>query len=284
MNIKVVLSGNRAVCTQDGKEAFSAPLPEFIARLAERSDTAALTEPIPEGMRFIHRRGDAVVAVFEDKPQVRTVRWLADDSPAPFGPEAVYRTVRLAFPFVIFIVVFNEGRLTGVQQCFYRVEPIVTLDDPLLFPNLYNCARTPAARGPLMESWLCLANLRSDLRPLTWERRAREIHSHVWGGSFNRSSEVHEGNSLWQTMKADPRVGTVERWVEESRKDPYFVLSVPWKAYGKSVGQTAEEMLSMVAPRQKVTDAAGLVNIMLERPARRRPSLMSLLQNATGAK
>ena len=284
MDVKIVLSGDRAVCVQDGKEAFSTPLPEFLARLADRSDVSALPEPIPEGMRFIRKRGDAAVVVYEDKSQVRTVRWLADDSPVPFGSGAVYRTVRLAFPFVIFIIVFRGGRLTGVQQCFYRVEPISSLNDPLFFPNLYNCARTPPGRGHLMESWLCLANLKTDLGRLTWEERTREIHHHVWGASFNRSSEIHEGNSLWQTMKPDARVSTVERWVEESRKDPYFVLSVPWRPFGKTVGQAAEEMLSMVAPCHSMTDAASLVSSMLNRPSRRRNQLMEMFQDVVGGK
>ncbi len=280
MKVAFVLSGDRAVCTQDGKEALSIPLPEFLARLADRTDQLALTEPIPEGMRFIQRRGNATVVVLEEKPQVRTVRWLADDSPVPFGKGAVYRTVRLAFPFVVFVIVFNDGRLTGVQQCFYRVEPIGSLDDMLYFPNLYNCARTPPGRGPLMESWLCLVNLNADLGRLSWAGRLQQVHQHIWGGGFNRSSEVHEGNSLWQTMKPDPRLSTVDRWAEESLKDPFFVLSVPWRPAGKTVRQAASEMLSMVAPCHPIKDASGLMGAMISRPKRRRSHLMEIFQAA----
>ncbi|MDR3703758.1 MAG: hypothetical protein P4L56_29180 [Candidatus Sulfopaludibacter sp.] len=284
MDIKIILSGNRAVCLQDGKEAFAAPLSDFVERISGRGDAMTLNGPIPEGVRHAQRRGDATVLVLEDRPQTRTVRWLADDSPAPFGPGAVYRNVRLAFPFVVIIVVFNAGRLTGVQQCFYRTEPIQSLQDPLFYPNLYNCAQTPQGRGYSMESWLCLANLKDDFGPLTWEQRSQLIHHHVWGGAFNRSSEVHEGNSLWQSVKADPRVSTVERWAEESRQNPYFPLTVPWRPYGKSVGETADAMLATVAPERPVTDAASLVGMLLARPASRRARWMEMLQSVAGAK
>jgi hypothetical protein len=284
VEIKIVLSGDRAVCFQDGKEAFSAPLADFAERLSRQGDAPALAGPIPEGVRYARRRGDATVLVFEDRPQTRTVRWLADHSPTPFGPGSVYQTVRLAFPFVIIIVVFSGGRLTGVQQCFYRTEPIESLDDPLFFPNLYNCARTPEGRGNPMESWLCLANLTDDLAPLTWEQRSRAIHDHIWGGAFNRSSEVHEGNSLWQSMKPDLRVQTVDRWAEESRKNPYFALTVPWRPYGSSVGGTADAMLAMVAPERPVTDVSSLVGMLLSRPAARRARWIDILQAVAGGK
>jgi hypothetical protein len=285
VEIKIVLSGNRAVCVQDGQEALSTSLAEFVDRLAGRSDGVALSDIIPEGVRYARRRGDATVVVFEDRPQARTVRWLADESPVPFGPGAVYRTVRLAFPFVVIIVVFNQGCLTGVQQCFYRTAPIGWLDDALFFPNLYNCAQTPAGRGHSMESWLCLANLKAEMSSLTWEQRSRLIHDHVWGGSFNRSSEVHEGNSHWQAPKPDPRVATLQRWAEESGKDPYFPLTVAWRPYGRNLGATVESMLSMIAPPPKpVADASALINLLLAKPRGRRERWAEMLQAVAGGK
>jgi hypothetical protein len=258
MDLRIEIVGERIVCKQDGIEITAAPLADFLAALAERSDALPLPEAIPEGVRFIRRRGEATVLVIEEKPQLRTVRWLVDDSPAPFGNKAKYRTARLAFPFVIIIVALRGGALTGYQQCFYSTAPLQRFSDPLLFPNLYN-----VAHGYGQRCWLCLANLKKNLVPLSWEEKVREIRTHLWGAGFNQSSEVHEGNSYWQAMRhIDHRVSSVAAWEEESRKDPFFPLQVNWQPVGKAVGEVMEEMLSAIAPAHAPASAMELVQLV----------------------
>ncbi len=151
--------------------------------------------------------------------------------------------MRLAFPFVVLVIAFRGGAITGFQQCFYRCEPLRRLDDELLLPNLYNVAK---AYEQLC--WLCLANLRKNLAPLDWAEKLRVIWTHTFNAGFNASSERHEGMSYWGAMrKVDPRVASLAAWEEATRKDPLFPLSVQWRPSGRTVGQVMEEMLNRVA-------------------------------------
>jgi hypothetical protein len=186
------------------------------------------------------------------------VRWLSDESLAPFGRGAVYRTARLAFPFVVVIIGLRGGALTGYQQCFYRTAPLRSLSDPLLFTNLYN-----VADGYGQASWLCLANMTRNLSLVGWEEKVREIRRHLWGAGFNRSSEVHEGNSYWGRMRVDPRVKTLAAWEESTLAGPSFPLSVEWKPAGLTVGQVVEQMLSALAPYRLPATAAELVTLLM---------------------
>jgi hypothetical protein len=264
MDIRIEIVGNRVIYKQDGKEAATVPVADFLTCVAEQSDSYLLPEAIPEGVSFIRRCGDAVVLVIEEKPQMRTVRWLTDDSPAPYGPKAIYRTARLAFPFVVIVVALRNGSLTGYQQCFYRTAPLQHLSDPLCYPNLYN-----VANGYGQACWLCLANMKKDLSTLAWEEKVREIRRHVWGAGFNQSSEVHEGMSYWQTMRRiDSRVSSLTAWEKESKKDPFFPLSVKWQPLGKTVGDVIEETLRGVARATPPTSASELAQLISLAPGR----------------
>ena len=186
------------------------------------------------------------------------MRWLADNSAVPYGKDAVYRTARLAFPFVVVVLIFRGGRLTGHQQCFFRTAPLEKLDDNLLLPNLFN-----VANGHGQPCWLCLANLKRDLAPLSWNEKICVIRKHLWGASFNRSSEVHEGNSYWQTMRGvDDRVASLDAWERATQADPFFPLQVNWKPSGTTIGEVIESMLVMVAPPQVITSADQVVPLI----------------------
>lgn len=258
MDLRIELTGEDAICHQGGQPAFSAPLKDFVAALTGCNDSFVLPEAIPDGVRFVHRRAQVTLLVLEDLPQVRTVRWLEEGSPTPYGKGAVYRTARLAFPFVITILAFRAGGLTGYQQCFYRTERLNTLTDPLLLPNLYN-----VADGYRQKCWLCLANLQRDLSAMSWNDKVAEIRRHMWGAGWNRSSEMHEGMSYWQAMRTiDPRVENLDAWEEASRKDPFFGLNVEWKAAGFTVGDVMNSMLQGCGCFPQPTTLAELVRLL----------------------
>ena len=248
MDLRIEIVGDQVVCLQDGTKAFGASVKDFVAALGEQADLLALPDAIPEGVRFIRRRGEIVVLVMEEQPQLRTVRWLVDESSVPFGTGAVYRTARLAFPFVVVAIAFRGGGLTGYQQCFYRTAPLSTPSDPLFLPNLYN-----VADGHGQKCWLCLAGLRTDLTALTWNQRVREIRRHLWGAGFNRSSEMHEGMSYWTLRKLDRRVQTLETWEQASRENPFFPLDVAWTPAGTTVGTVIDQMMARLCPPTPVT-------------------------------
>ena len=255
MKMSIEIVGNTVTCRQDGEAALTAALPDFLGNLKAASDHSPSPEPIPDTVRFFWQRGDAVVLAMEQRPACHTVRWLSDDSRVPFGQGAKYGDFRIAFPFVWLIVAFHGVNLTGQQQCFYRRSPLVSIEDELLLPNLLNVA---TAYG--QTCWLCLANLNPNMAQLSWAERVRRIWTHVFQAGFNTSSEHHEGNSYWQTMRmVDPRVASVAAWQEESARDPFFPLTVEWKTSGRTLRSVMKETMDRVWPLLDPASAADLL-------------------------
>jgi hypothetical protein len=268
MDLRIEIAGDKVTCKQDGQVAMSLGLAEFLGNLNAAWDNRPAAEPIAETVRFFWQRGEAVVLVMEQKPACHTVRWLADDSQVKFGRGATYREARLAFPFVVLVLAFHGGNLTGQQQCFYRRSPLGSIDDELLLPNLLNvaCAYDQTC-------WLCLANLSPVMAQMSWAERVRTVWSHLFQAGFNASSEHHEGNSYWQTMRSvDPRVAGVAAWEAESARNPFFPLDVGWRPSGKTVRAVMDETMSRVWPLRApgaVADLLPFFNVPAPRKLRR---------------
>ena len=258
---RLEIAGDRVRWVHDNAPVVEAPLGSVLALLRDRLGYDALPDAMPEGVRFLRRRGQAVVLALEDQPQVRTVRWLTDDSPEPKGEGATYWTVRLALPFVVMVVAFFGGALTGIQELFYRTRPLRNADDSLSQPNMLNVA---ASGG--RPCWLCLKALTTDLAPLPWDEKIREIREHVWGATFNRSADLRTGqSSYWTVMRGlDPRVATIEAWEAATREDRFFPLHVAWRPDGRSIGQVMADMLDTVAPPELPATADGLALLVTE--------------------
>ena len=259
MDLKLEISGEKVVCTQDGEAALSGRLTDFLHTLVDRVDAPPPDEAIPEGVRFTWTRGAAAVMVYEEKPAVRTVRWLEDDSKAPYGPKAKYRQARLSFPYIVIVVGFDGGALTGQHQCFYRVQPLRSIDDELLLPNLLNVS--PRSYG--QDAWLCLAGLKENVAGMSWADKRRAIASHVFEAGFSRSSEINEGASYYGEMRSlDERIASLSAWEQATAADPLFMLKLPWKPLGRSIGDVMSETLAKLAAPYRPARAADLVPLL----------------------
>ncbi len=253
MTADVRIVGERVVVRQNGvtaEHSLAAVVRELL-RLAHREPSCPV---LPAGVRKWMERGDTTAVAVELPPQARMVRWLADGSRAPFGRGARYERYFVSFPYVELLLVFRQGGLTGYQQLYYRTAPLDEGEE-LLLPNLFN-----VANGYDQQCWLCLANLR-DVSRLAWPAKLQAVVEHVFGAAFNRSSEVHERNSLWGAMvaaKLDPRVASIEAWQEATRANPRFALEVPWKPANTTVTAELHRMLDQVAGPITIDDAEDL--------------------------
>lgn len=262
---EIRILGSRAIFSDGNGVAVEASLPRVIEEVARATGRRPSCPVLPAGVRVWIDRHDVAAVAVELSPQARNISWLRENSRVPYGRGAKYDRYFLAFPYIILLLVFRGGALTGAQQLYYRTASLDEGED-LFLPNLYN-----VARGYGQQCWVCLANL-DDVTPLSWPEKLRAVHEHVFNAAFNRSSEEHEGNSYYGTPceDMDPRVRSVEAWQAATRQNPRFVLQVPWKPANTTVTKELETMLDGIMPPLEVQSAEDLRGVLTRARGRRR--------------
>ncbi len=241
----------RAVSPEGATSAM--PLDDFFQKVTGRPP-AARTAILPDGIKATATRGPMEIWIHQIPPRVHQFRWIAPDSPAPFGENTTYRTVHIALPYLITLGLFVPGKrgltsLSKANECFFATRPLGGWDDELCYPALLNCSKfNPPDRKPL--SWICTQFLdRSFEQEPDHHIRLRRAFAALLGcllhSGFNRSSEHHEETSWFSASTSiDPRVATVEAWEEASSANSLFVLDVPWIPTGLSLGQIVDRIFS----------------------------------------
>lgn len=266
--VEIQIVADRVTVRQGSETLVSAGLGEVVAQIVRRAHRAPSCGILPRDVRAWCERGDVTGVAVEIPPHARTVRWLEEGSKRDCGPGARYGRYFLSFPYVVLLLVFRAGALTGFQQLYYRRAPLGA-DEELLLPNLYN-----VAQGYGQRCWVCLASL-GDMSGLPWPAKLHAIADHVFTSGWNRSSEVHEGNSYWGAMREiDPRVASPTAWQEASRQNARFALEVAWRPAGTTASKEVAAMMDRVllpSALGTATELAGLVT-GAQAPRRRTPS------------
>jgi hypothetical protein len=261
---KIILQGSEALVTGGDGADVKSDLGNFVQAVGHATVQGLDREAIPEHVRWKVTCGAVTVCIVELAPQLRTLQWITASSPAAYGPQATYEPHCLALPYVILKVPFVRDRFNGRAELFYRTSPVRTLDDELLWSNLLNVS--PHAHG--CTAWLCTQYLGYEkVAPGVTPGLDAIIH-HLFGGGFNKSSEHHEGASAFskgQKDGLDARVSNVERWEAESKKNPYFVLDVPWKPVGLTLGQLIHKELTLNNCLRNLGSVPELANLVLSR-------------------
>jgi hypothetical protein len=258
----IELAGDRVTWGRHGRQLGAMSMSSLLTRIEMAGQAPQRWRLYPPHVRLmVERRAGAVMGVvIEMAAGPRLVRWIADDATDPLGSDGCFEQRYLSFPWVVLLIVFVDGELSGQQQAFYRTAPIASLSDELYYTNLLN-----VAKGYDQESWVCLANLQRRLAPLTWEQRIHAVTDHFWQSSFTRSSEVHEHNSYWSNSlrrKIDRRFASQESWEAATRDHPYFAIEVQWPRTGLTVGDTLARMLDTIAPYRPIERIEQLVTLM----------------------
>jgi hypothetical protein len=254
----VTIAGKEAVATTPEGARACVPVRTLMERLASRQQMDTGEMILPDGVKGIVSRGSMSVVIHETPPRVHNMRWIAKDSPAPFGSGTKYRTVRLAQPYIIVLGVFGPGPdgrpvLSARNECFYRTAPLKSHCDELQFPALLNCSRFEPQDGhPL--SWICTQHLALDglAAVADGNERLRQaltaLLKCLFHTGFNYSSENHEANSWFSESAAridDPRVKGVENWQDAGKDDPLFVLNVKWLPTGRSLREVIDRVFQI---------------------------------------
>src|SRR5581483_8952380 len=176
----VEVSDDQAVWRRNGYVSGALPLRDLVARVVAASSERQTWRVLPRFTRLMVTRaaGEVTGVVIEMPPGPRLVRWA--DVPPELPLHERYVDRRLSFPWVVLLVVFRNGEVTGTQQAYYRRSPITRLEDPLCFTNLLN-----VGRGSEQASWICFQNMSRRLRSRTWDERIQAVIDHFWQAAFN---------------------------------------------------------------------------------------------------
>ena len=138
----VTLSGSEARAALPEGAAAALPVSElFDLARPQRLDTRDLI--VPDGVKCLLPTPRGFVLVHQTPPSPHRFRWIENGSPAEYGPDATYRPVRLALPYVITLARFEGTRgslphLSQRNECFFT-QPSrsrsVGIDTPLSFPG-----------------------------------------------------------------------------------------------------------------------------------------------------
>jgi hypothetical protein len=205
---------------------------------------------LPPGARWLIVRGPSLVVAVEHPPQVRRVRW----SEKAFDEPGTYRQASLAFPYVIYLLLFHNGSFEEMRL-FYRTAPLVSDDDALSMPNLWNIS---ASESPLARCRVCLRG-HPEFDDLTVTGQARTAIEFFWGAGFNLDIE---SNCFRRATGLDGRIASLEAWERASEADPLFPLAVAWEPAGLSLRRAGEHLLDwrgLTRPIQNTSDLADLL-------------------------
>ncbi len=197
------------------QRSFNDFMPAFVAEsmkhlIAKNGAMLPDESLFPEGTKFHFRNGKVCVLIVEQKPQVRTIRFLTEGDKGFTGLKK--DTWKLAFPYVVSIHLFNYSEehqrwSIGGTYAGYSNQPVRRLSDTIYHPNLPN----------VNEYQVCVG--RDFTVSGSMAEQIEKVNSHFWTGVF--STDWSDG------YKASP-VGRVDAWERLTANDPFAVLRTEW--------------------------------------------------------
>jgi len=246
--------------TEEGKQ-LERPEAQLLDMLRKEFVPPWSAEALPDGVKFFDWRPPFLVVVHQTPPHVRQLRWIAADSPAPFGDRVKYRKVRLSIPYAVAFAVYSlQGDklfLTHANELYFKNEPLRSRADRVCYPALLNLSRIKTSARE--KAWVCTQYLRPQPHE-DWTVQLQHLLEHTWNGGFNLSSENHEGASWFGlSTGVHPDLNTVEKWEKASAAKDAFALSVPWRPVPQNVGEIIDAIFAECKPatRTKPPDLAS---------------------------
>lgn len=188
----------------------------------------SLSDLIPDGVRFIKQLPNRdTVLVYETPPAIQNLKW---SDAGMYKRE--YKNIAIALPYVIIVMYLHtgvgHGKIGYYNECFFRNSPLTSRDDLLYYPALLNCSKYSSRSSiafPL--SWICVQHMVQP-RVRTLRTCIDCLRGCLFDTGFNHSSDENELSSWYtESLLIDARL-KIAAWQRETRKDPTFVLEIPW--------------------------------------------------------
>ncbi|MBI2632983.1 MAG: hypothetical protein HYW78_01160 [Parcubacteria group bacterium] len=209
-------------------------------------DTGSFMTPLlPPGTKYYIKKKRDEIFVIEIPPQVRTVLWKEWKKNGKTIEKAVLKKVTLAFPFIILVINTRSG-IGKNACCFYRTVPLQGIDDLLYHSNLENVYS--------IGSNMCLP-LDQKYEVDNGAVFATFVINSLWNGIFTddlSGSDFAHSHDIHRSLKS------VEAWEKATKKNPLFVLDIPWIQSAYTVRGLIDYLMSrndvLIADTSQVID------------------------------
>jgi hypothetical protein len=255
---QIIIAGREAQLLEDGggqegRVARRAPVDSLLRYVAK-----VMPPPLPvlpPGTRWLASRKDHLFLVVEHLPQCRTLRGSWDKK----GGDD-YRTYRLAFPYILYLLSFYRGDLEEMKM-FYRVSPLESLTDTLYHTNLPNVRGEPGHYG---SQRVCLRYRPEMLEGASLAEAAPRLIDFFWSTGFNQDID---GSAFARAQTRDPRIASFESWDAATGENPLFPLEIDWERADQTIPGLWLECLKLHGETdQPVSSAQELADILFRLP------------------
>ena len=233
---------------------------------------------IPPNCRYIERTNKGTILLIEEPPAMRTVRistrmdsllstLRAEKKLEKYGYENYKFTAgsphpfNLAFPYVIFLLFFNEYYEYYRGKIFIRTQQMTGLSDVLLKTPMLNIN---------YDQNVCLGDKVHGKRQSIYDA-VRHTIGVWWGSSFN-----FDYRDNYQKYKNTPIIKNYLEWQYFSQENPMFIFSVDWIKHDKNIYQAIQQMKDNVraTARQHLNykDMVKIFNKPLETGSEAKPT------------
>ncbi len=238
------------------------------ARVARRAPLASLLRHVcrvmppllpllPPGSRWLRQKKDLLLLAVEDPPQCLTLRVSGGKKGG-----GDYRSYRLAFPYLVYLLTFYQGNFEEMK-IFFRVAPLTAPEDTLCHTCLPNVRGEPGHYG---SQRVCLRYRPEMLEGVPLAVAVPALLDFFWSTGFNQDisgSDFERAASLLP----DPRLADLAAWEKATAADPLFPLEVGWEAADRRLPDLWAQCLKLHGETgQPVQDVMELADILYRLP------------------
>jgi hypothetical protein len=169
---------------------------------------------LPLGTRFDFSDQNRTVLVVEESPQTRTVRFDQSFFNQIEKNKANKETYLLAFPYVVYVILYNKRNGDVRMSIFYRNSSLTRFDDELFEVNLPN----------INGGSVCFGS--ASLQNGSLLQVTQSAIAGFWQSNFNSD---YPGGYREMKDRRPTEFRSVADWEASSKANPLFVLSVDWR-------------------------------------------------------
>lgn len=256
------VNDNTQDCVTNFIARLEAQLTAFCGVWIDKQFLEKSTPIIPDNVKYFIRTEGCIFVIVEQKPSVRSLlfpesllngipdrRYSSDD---PRRTDGIPR--RVSLPYVIFTIAIKGDSDAGLWV-HYRTEPLKSLGDILYSSNLPNIMDPGCS--------MCLGTTSIHVRGLPLSDQIDNVLKAFYSSTFNNDYTA----CYAKIANSEPKMKTLQHWVNNSAEDPSFILKVKFSPYCTvtewltRIGASADATASALRLKMAICIQTGLSEI-----------------------